>query len=404
MGDTRILISGGGIAGATLGYWLGHAGLEVTIVERTGERSSGNPVDVRGLAADVARDMGIWERLQDLQTGVERLRFIDSAGSTRASIKTRRGLDEVEVDRTLLAAALSESAATKAATRYRDSISSMRQDADGVDVEFAFGRPERFDLVIGADGLHSRVRRLVFGPEREFARPLGLFVATVRTDKVHAENPHEVVMFNEPGRSLSVHPAGGLPGVAFIFRARAGNNHTDPGTGRELVEATYRRGGWETPGLLKAFLAADDVYMDTVTRIDVPRWHRGRVALVGDAANCLSLLGEGSSNAIVGAKTLADALCATASPTAAFEAYEHTHRSRIAPFLRGARLATAFLVPRTTQGIAVRNAGLRGAAALNRLRAGSRSACRAEGAASRWQNMTTGPGTAIPGRGRADRA
>lgn len=363
MGQRTVLISGAGIASSTAAFWLARAGWEVTVVEKAGAaRSSGNPVDVRGDAAAIAHAMGVWPALEDAATGTTRLRLVDAHGSTRATVNTRTSPadhDEVEVARSHLADALLSAAREHAEVVTGDSITRLTQGSAGVDVDFEGMPSRRYDLVFGADGLHSAVRRLAFGPESDFSRPFHMFVGTMRTSSDVAQRG-EVVMFNQPGISLSVHAGGGSPLAAFIFRAKEPYDHRDPAAGTRLIESSYARAGWIVPDILNEWRAADDVYFDSVTRIVMPQWTRGRVSLLGDAASCISLLGEGSSNAIVAAKTLADQL--TAQPgdhETALAAYEHTHRKRLTRYLRGAGLGARFLVPATGPGLALRNTGLR---------------------------------------------
>lgn len=359
----KVLISGAGIAGATAAYWLARTGWQVTVVEKAAEtRSSGNPIDVRGDAASVAHEMQVWPRLQAAATGVSRLIIVDAAGKPAASFGTRRSADpakEVEVARADLAATLLDAARSSAEIIVGDSIAELRQDAAGVDISLASGGTRRVDLVLGADGLHSGVRGLAFGPEGDFAKSFEMFVGTMRT-AIGGGDPHEVSLYNRPGISLSIHPAGGNPLAAFIFRSRSPWDHRDPGAPRLLVKEAYSGQGWVTDQAVAEWLAAADVYFDEVTRIVMPSWTRGRVTLLGDAASCISLLGEGSSNAIVAAKTLSDALAAhPGDHRAAFAAYEATHRRRLRSFQRGAGIASHFLVPSTGPGIRLRNAGLR---------------------------------------------
>jgi 2-polyprenyl-6-methoxyphenol hydroxylase-like FAD-dependent oxidoreductase len=359
----KVLISGAGIGGATAAYWLARTGWQVTVVEKAAEtRSSGNPVDVRGDAAAIVHEMQLWPRLQEAATGVNRLVIVDAAGKPAASFGTRQSADpakEVEVARADLAATLLDAARSSAEIIVGDSITSLTQDAGGVDAGFAVGAPRRFDLVLGADGLHSGVRGLSFGPEGNFATSFGMFVGTMRT-AIGGGDPHEVRLYNGPGTSLSIHPAGGNPLAAFIFRSRRPYDYRDPGAPRLLVKDAYSGGGWVTDRAVAEWLVADDVYFDEVTRIVIRSWTRGRVTLLGDAASCISLLGEGSSNAIVAAKTLSDALAAhPADHRAALAAYETTHRRRLRSFQRGAGIASHFLVPSTGLGIRLRNTALR---------------------------------------------
>jgi len=358
-----VLISGAGIAGSTAAYWLADAGWHVTLVEKASNaRSSGNPIDVRGDAAVVAHAMGIWPRLEAAATGVNRLVFVDAAGRRRAIINSRQHVssrDEVEVARTDLAGALLDAARVNSELISHDSIAALQDTPAGVEIEFEHAPPRRFDLVIGADGLHSNVRRLAFGAEHEFSHPFGMFVGTMHTD-VEPPDPREVMMFNAPGRSLSIHPGGGRPMAAFIFRSREEYDYRNADAGKRLVGSAFSGVGWLAEQLIAEWNTTDDVYFDSVTRIEMPHWSHGNTTLIGDAANCISLLGEGSSNAIIGAKTLVDALGRHPDDHgAALAAYEAAHRKHLAPYLRGARLGARFLVPKTQGGIAVRNAALR---------------------------------------------
>lgn len=363
MAGRSVLVSGAGIAGATVAYWLARTGWQVTVVEKAVEASSsGNPVDVRGEAASVVHQMGLWSRLQERATGVTRLVVVDGAGGRRAVVGTRRTPDpaaEVEVVRADLAGTLLEAVRRDVELVEGDSVVELAQDEDGVDVRLASAGPRRFDLVVGADGLHSGVRGIAFGPEESFARPFGMFVGTMRT-ALDGGDPREVRLYNRPGISLSVHPAAGHPLAAFIFRSRQAHDRSDPQARRRLVQAAYSGQGWVSDDAVAEWLAADDVYFDAVTRVTLPTWTQGRVTLLGDAADCISLLGEGSSNAIVAAKTLSDALGAHPEDhRAALAAYEATHRHRLRTVHRRAGAGAHFLVPGTRIGLAVRDAGLR---------------------------------------------
>src|SRR3569833_2095475 len=168
MTEQTVLISGAGVAGPTLAYWLARAGFRPTVVERAaGLRASGSPVDVRGPAARVADRMGITARLRAASTAVTSLKFVDDAGRPTGRV-AMSGDGGIELPRTALAATLHAAARADAEFVFHDSITELRQDEGGVDVTFDRGAPRRLDLVIGADGLHSAVRRLAFGPEHAF--------------------------------------------------------------------------------------------------------------------------------------------------------------------------------------------------------------------------------------------
>jgi len=363
MKQRTVLISGAGVAGPTLAYWLSRSGFEPTVVERSeGQRSSGNPVDVRGGAMEVAERMGVLPRLREAATSVSGLAFVDASGRRVGRIPVGKADGtELEVPRADLAAVMHDAARERAEFVFGDSITALRQDAAGVDVAFATGAPRRFDLVVGADGLHSAVRRLVFGPASDFMRHLGMYVATLQLG-YPADDPSTVLMYNLPGRSVSVHPVSGNAMAAFIFRspAIAGLDNRDTAACKQIVLDAYGDGGWELPRLLDRVRAADDLYFDSVSRVRLPSWSRGRVALLGDAASCMSLFGNGSSLAIAGAATLAGALgAAPDDPATAFGAYEAEHRVRVRPTQRGRLIAGALLVPASRGGIAARDLAVR---------------------------------------------
>lgn len=359
MGQRRVLISGAGVAGPTLAYWLARHGFQPTVVERAqGLRSSGNPVDVRGAAVRVAERMGVLPRLRDAGTQVSGLTFVGVAGRRIGPLALGRPRgDEVEVPRADLAAILHDAARDDAEFLFDDSVTALRQDTDGVDVTFERASPRRFDLVLGADGLHSAVRGLVFGPEADYVRHVGFYVATLPLDRP-ATDPATVVMHNMPGRSVSVHPARGNAVAAFIFRSPAipGLDNWDTEGHKQIILNAYRGGGWELPDLLDRLRATKDLYFDSVSQVRLPSWSNGRVTLVGDAAACLSLFGDGSSLAMTGALTLAETLAATPDDHAtAFRAYETRHRTLASSRQHGYVVAGALLVPATRAGITVRD-------------------------------------------------
>jgi 2-polyprenyl-6-methoxyphenol hydroxylase-like FAD-dependent oxidoreductase len=359
-----VLISGAGVAGATLAYWLARHHFQPTVVERSpGLRSSGNPVDVRGPALPVAEAMGIVPRLREAATRAIAMRLIDATGRQVARVRmpgAGGAGPEVELPRADLAAILYQAASDHTEYLFDDTITELRQDGHGVEVTFDRAAPRRFDLVIGADGLHSTVRRLVFGPEHDYVRHLGLYVATMPLGEP-PDSPSEVLIFNTPGRLVSIHPCRDQALAAFIFRAPADPHldYRDTARHKQVVVDAYTGAGWRVSELLERVRATDDLYFDAVSKVRLPAWSRGRITLLGDAASCVSLLGDGSSLAMTGARALADALAAQPDHAEAFRRYEKRHRALVKPKQRYIRLAAATLVPKTRLGITIRNLAAR---------------------------------------------
>ncbi|BCB77499.1 FAD-dependent monooxygenase [Phytohabitans flavus] len=367
-----MLISGAGIAGPTLAYWLARAGLRPTVVERAGApRSSGSPVDVRGPALAVAERMGVVPDLRAAATAVTGLTFVDSRGRRVGRIpmgSARRG--EVELPRGDLATILYEAGRDTVEYVFGDHVTALDQDAGGVDVTFAHAAPRRFDLVVGADGLHSAVRRLAFGPEAAFVRHLGLHIATAPLPG-EPEGGRDVTMWTAPGRTVAIHPSRGRALAAFMFRGPAvpGLDHRDIARHRTLVTDAYADAGWRVPELLDVVRTTPDLYLDGVCQVRLPRWSNGRVTLLGDAASCVSLFGDGSTLAMAGAATLADALAAHPHDHgAALAAYESRHRTLVDPRQRGVARGAALLIPATRAGLTARDASIRVLSAASAVR------------------------------------
>jgi 2-polyprenyl-6-methoxyphenol hydroxylase-like FAD-dependent oxidoreductase len=242
---------------------------------------------------------------------------------------------------------------------FDESITELSQDAGGVDVRLGSGTERRFDLLIGADGLHSITRKLIFSNSEQFVRQLGMYVGTLAIPELDLDTM-AVQLYNAPGRLVAIHPGRDTPGAAFIFRhdeirdldLRDTRHH------RKLIMTTYADDGWRVPELLDRLRDTDDLYFDAVSRVRVPRWSRGRVALVGDAVACVSLLGDGSTKAIAGACTLAEELARTDDHEVAFRRYQDRHKPLISS-PASVRLGSSFLVPATGYGITVRNRLLR---------------------------------------------
>ncbi|MBD3940239.1 FAD-dependent monooxygenase [Microbacterium sp. NEAU-LLC] len=352
----RILIVGAGIAGAAAGAFLGRSGHRVTVVERSaGVRSSGSPVDIRGEALGVVRGLGLEAAVRAHDTGARTIAFIGRDGRAFTTIEMRMDAADIEIPRTDLAAVLTTAARDVAEVRYDDTFDTLSADAAGVDVRFASGAQERFDLVIGADGQNSATRRALWGDGGARAgvrRAPRLAIATAPLP-LRIDDPSRIEMYNEPGRSLTVHPGGGRPGAAFIFRTDVAP------VGREaqiaLLRDVYGGSGWRAAEFLAAVDDAPDLYFDRVRRVTADSWSRGRVVLLGDAASSLTILGEGSSMALLGAARLDAALRGAPDLATALATYEARHRPAVERAQSGAALGAAFLVPAGAVALGIRN-------------------------------------------------
>ncbi|MFF4646820.1 FAD-dependent monooxygenase [Streptomyces sp. NPDC001389] len=328
-----VLISGASVAGPALAYWLHRHGFAPTIVERAPAlRDGGYAVDFRGEAhLAVLRRMGILDALEAARTGTGSMSYVNSAGRRLADLPADLFAGDLEVLRGDLARILYD--ATKEHTEYvfGDSIASLAEDADGVHVTFEHGAPRRFDLVVGADGMHSRTRSLVFGPEERFVRHLGVYCAVFTTAN-HLGLDHTGHAYLTPGRLVSMYSARGnteAKGVFYFGSPLLDLDRRDVARQQALLTERFAGNGWQSDHLLEQMRHAPDFYFDSVGQVRMDGWSRGRVALLGDAAYCPSpLSGMGSGLALVGAYVLAGELAAARGDhRTAFARYEREMRA-----------------------------------------------------------------------------
>jgi 2-polyprenyl-6-methoxyphenol hydroxylase-like FAD-dependent oxidoreductase len=334
MNNTNVLISGASIGGTTLAYWLNRHGFNVTVVERApGLRAGGQALDVRGPALEVAERMGVLGELRGRTTGMRGMSMVDGAGtelfSTTEQTFTGGAVDspDIEVMRDDLCEVLYRAAVGDVEYLFGDSIAAIGQDDDGVQVTFERGAPRTFDLVVGADGLHSNVRRLVFGAESEFITHLGTYLA-VFTAPNFLDLDHWQV-FCQGGTV-----GGGIMSARDNAEARVyvGFESAEPldydvrdtRQQRRILAERLAGAGWEFPRALTYMWDAPDFHFDSMSQIHLDDWSRGRVVLLGDAGYCGSpLSGQGTSMAMVGAYVLAGELAAAdGDHRAGFAAYQ----------------------------------------------------------------------------------
>jgi 2-polyprenyl-6-methoxyphenol hydroxylase-like FAD-dependent oxidoreductase len=332
---TNVLISGASVAGPTLAFWLREHGFTPTVVERAPSlREGGYKIDIRGAALDVVGRMGLLEDVRRRSTDMQVARFVDVNGKQMASMSAQlfggREGDDVEVMRGDLAEILHE--ATKGDVEYifGDSITALEERPDGVHVTFENGPARTFDLVVGADGLHSNVRALAFGEESRFIHDLGHHIS-IFTVPNHLGLDRTEMMHPAPGRSVGMYSTRQSTDAKamFLFTSPADPyDRRDVTEQKKLLAKTFADQGWDVPRLLDSMWDATDFYFDSMSQVRMDRWSSGRVVLVGDAAYGPSpASGQGTSLSLVGAYVLAGSLAAAAGDHAAgFAAYENDMR------------------------------------------------------------------------------
>ncbi|MBB4915214.1 FAD-dependent monooxygenase [Streptosporangium saharense] len=331
----RILISGASVAGPVLAYWLTRYGFAVTVVERAPalRKAGGHAVDLFRPAMDIVDRMGLAEAVQSRKTGTEWLSFLVEGDDRPRTVEVGRLMRvmsdrHVEIMRDDLGEILYEATRHDAEYVFGDSIASLTEDADGVEVTFERGRPRRFDLVIGADGLHSNVRRLVFGPESRYSTWIGAYLAVMSIPN-YLGLRDRMTGLTGVNRMVGVYGGAHLDDARAIFmfrpEAELDYHHRDVARQKELLREQFAGMGWEVPRLLGEELdRATAFYFDSVTQLRMDTWSRGRVSLAGDAGYCPGpAVGGSTSLAVVGAYVLAGELAeAGGDHTRAFPAYE----------------------------------------------------------------------------------
>ncbi|GAA1642073.1 FAD-dependent monooxygenase [Actinoplanes couchii] len=367
---SRVLVSGASIAGPALAYWLHRHGFDVTVVEKSDTiRGGGYPIDIRGTALEVVRRMGLMPRLRDAHINTERLTFLEPDGSPIASVKPDavvRGTEgnDLEIPRGDLTTILYDAVRDDVEFVFGDSISTLDEHPDRIDVTFRSGAQRTFDLVIGADGLHSNTRALRFGPEEQYHRYLGhCFAGFTMPNDLGLSR--EGVTWCEPGRGAALYAVGDGDQVHGFLTFRRPDPpfdaFRDPRAQRDLVASVFAGDGWEIPRMVAVMREAGDLFFDVVSQIRMPRWSSGRVALAGDAAHAPSFVtGQGTSLGLVGAYMLATALAGNDHHEQAFGGYERDTRPFIEANQDLAGNGGSVLFPATAEALAARNAMLRG--------------------------------------------
>ncbi|MFD5091495.1 FAD-dependent monooxygenase [Amycolatopsis thailandensis] len=335
----KVLISGAGIAGTTLAYWLRRHSFAPTVVERApAPRVGGHAIDIRGTALGVVDRMGVLGRLRELRTDMRGMSFVNGAGKTLVSVTDHTltgGLtdsDDVEILRDDLTETLASVTQDGVEYVYGDWITGIAQRTDGVRVTFARGEARDFDFVIGADGQHSAVRSLVFGAEERFSHHMDTYLA-VFTVPNFLDLDRWQTFHMTPGRLAGLYSARNnteARGMLGFQSPELDFDRHDLDQQRKLISDRFLGQGWEVPRLLRE-MGSSELYFDSMTQIRMDRFTEGRVALVGDAGYGPSpLSGQGTSLALVGAYVLAGSLASSPDHRTAFALYE----KEMLPFVR----------------------------------------------------------------------
>ncbi|NYH12251.1 FAD-dependent monooxygenase [Pseudomonas moraviensis] len=371
MKPQKILVTGASIAGPALAYWLSRQGMDVTVVERAPAfRDGGQTIDVRGAGREVVRRMGLEDLIRANTTHEQGIAFVDRDNQTKAFIGVNAfdgdgPIAELEILRGELAKLLIQHSEDRVTYRFGDSIETIEDDGEQVHVRFERGGEQVFDLVIVAEGIGSTTRNQVFGDEVK-RRPLDLYTAYFTVPRQPSDG--QVMRWhNLPGgRCVCLRPDNLGTTRAFLSfqQAPSGYEKLAQDEQKSLLKKLFADAGWETPRVLAALDDTTDLYLEAVGQVKMPRWSKGRIALLGDAAYCASpISGMGTSLGLCGAYVLAGELARHADHRQAFATYEALMRPFVAQAQSVPKFAPRLASPHSRLGIALGHAVLRMATA-----------------------------------------
>ena len=365
MDNKNILISGAGIAGGALAFWLKKFGFNPTIVEVSPTlREGGYAIDFMGAGFDVAEKMGILPALEKVDLNISNIAFVDKDNNENGSMnyqKIKKVLNNraFSLLRSDLAKVIYNSLDRETEIIFGDTIVKIEEDEEKVIVILKSGLTRSFDLLVGADGLHSNVRSLIFGNESQFEKYYGYYTSSFTIDNFFYEG-RAFSMFNVPHKQVAVYTTNEQKSAAFfIFTSseKLQYEYHDIGKQKQILKNEFMNVGWKCSELLSKIDTTTDFYFDSISQIKMEHWSKGRISLVGDACYCPSLLsGKGSTLAMVGAYILAGELkLANGNYKSAFDEYEIIFKPFIDKKQKSAQSFAQSFVPKSNFGIWFRN-------------------------------------------------
>lgn len=358
--EKSILVSGASFAGLSTAYWMKKMGYKVTVVEISkGLKKGGTPVNIGRNTVDIVKRMGLLDQIQSNHINMGLMEFKNSEDVTeRVELREESAEVEYEIERDVLLNIMFEAVKDDVEFIFGDSIASLKEESNGVDVVFKGGHKRSYDLVFGCDGIHSIVRKLCFGEEAEFSHFLKTYFSiTIVNNLLIQENTTQ--MYNEPGKAIMLNAYNNKTDIVLCFSSdkEIPYDYRNEEQQRNIILDQFSGLGWRTPELLEEVKNSKTFYFDKLCQMKMPSWTKGRVALVGDAGFCASpAAGMGGSLAIDGAAALADAFHKCHGHfELAFQEYNKSFRPFIEEIQATAEMSVDFLVPRTEEAIRERN-------------------------------------------------
>ncbi|HEY9260764.1 FAD-dependent monooxygenase [Chitinophaga sp.] len=358
--EKHVLVSGASFAGLSTAYWMSQSGYKITVIEiAPALKKGGTPVNIMGNTIDIVKRMGLLGQIQAKRITMELMEFKNAEDGNERSISMQQENDEYEIERDVLLQMIFEAVKDNVEFIFGDSITSLKEAGDQVNVAFKSGSNRLFDLVFGCDGIHSAVRKYWFGEEAQFSHFLKTYFSITIVNKLLIRE-NTTQMYNEPGKMIMLNAYNNKTDIVLCFfsEKEISYDYRNEAMQRNIILNQFSRTGWRTPELLEEVKHSKTFYFDKLCQMKMPSWTKGKVALVGDAGYCPSpAAGRGGSLAIDGAAALADAFQQYPDNVElAFQEYN----TRFRPFIEEVQASVVNeglerLIPLTEEAIRIRN-------------------------------------------------